>query len=127
MLRKPDFKPLQKQDFGDAPSWLDILLSPFNELIQFILDAFKGNISTQNLSLQIIDFTFTPPFQETRFLKSKSDPIQGVWIVNVRKTDGTIGGGYSGLDWVEEGGELVINGIYTSLGAERKVRIFVMY
>lgn len=127
MLRKPDFKPLQKQDFGDdAPSWLEILLSPFNDMIQFILDAFKGNIGTRNLSLQIIDFTFTAPFQETRFLKTKPDPIQGVWVAQISRPDGSPAGGFTGFDWGEEAGYLVIKGIY-SIGGNYKIRFFVMY
>lgn len=127
MLRKPDFKPLQKQDFGsDAPSWLDILLSPFNDMMQFILDAFKGNIGTQNLNLQIIDYEFTAPFVATRFLKSKSDPIQGVWIVQLSRPDGSPAGGYTGFDWSEEAGYLKVSGIY-SIGGKYKIRFFVMY
>lgn len=128
MLRKPDFKPLQKQDFGeDAPSWLDTLLSPLNELIQFILDAFKGNIGAQNLSLQIIDFNFTAPFVERRFPKIKTDPIQGVWLTKLSRQDGSPTGGNTGYDWREEGGNIVISGIYSIGAGNFNVKFFVMY
>lgn len=127
MLRKPDFRFLFKRDISSAPDWVNNLLEPFNQIIQFLIDAFNGNIGAKNLALQIIDFNFTAPFTETRFPKTKSDPIQGVWLVKLSRQDGTATGGNTGYDWREDDGNIVISGIYSIGAGNFNVKFFVMY
>lgn len=127
MLRKPDFRFVHKEDLGkNAPSWVDIFLDPFNDIIEFIIDAFNHNISVSNLNWQTIDYSFQAPFKETRFEKNRNEPIKGVVIAFLRRPDGSPGGGYTGFDWREEGDFLVVSGIY-SIAGSLQVRFFVMY
>jgi hypothetical protein len=127
VLRKPDFRFLFKRDIPSAPEWVNNLLEPFNQIIQFLIDAFNGNIGAKNLSLQIIDFNFTAPFVERRFPKTKSDPIQGVWLVKLSGQDGSATGGNTGYDWREDDGNVVISGIYLIGAGNFNVKFFVMY
>lgn len=126
MLRKADFRIVQKEDLPDSPSWIMTLLDPFNDMLQFMIDAFNGNIGTKNMSLQVIDMSFTAPFPTTSFLKTKSDPIQGVFIVRMSRPNGTTAGTWSSMNWKEESSNVVISDIVTGVG-DFQVRFFVMY
>lgn len=127
MLRKADFRPVQKKDLVNPPSWIEVLLSPFNDMMQWIIDAFKGNISVSNLSTQTIDFNFTAPFVTTRFSKIKPDPVRGVLLVSLSRPDLSATGGNSGFDWQEEGNSIVIKGIYSIGAGQFNVKFLVLY
>jgi len=128
VLRKPDFRFLFKRDIPSAPEWVNNLLEPFNQIIQFLIDAFNSNISVSNLSVQIIDFEFTAPFVETRFAKIKPEAVQAVFMANLSLPNGQPHGGNGGYDWREEGNSIVVSNIYSlSAGVKYKVKFFVMY
>lgn len=129
MLRKPNFRFIQQKDLGpSAPPWIEVLLSPFNDIIQFLIDAFKGNISISNLNIQKIDYEFTAPFVATTFAKTKNEPVQGVQMVQLCKPNLQPHGGNQGFDWAEQGNNVIIQGIYgLNPGDKFKVRFFVNY
>jgi len=113
MLRKPDFRYIQKHDLGpNAPAWIEVILDPFNDMIQFIIDAFKGNIGVLNLNVQTINFPIEAPFVQTRFLKKKSDRVYTVQIAQILKSDGTPVGAATGINWYEDGTSIVVTDIF---------------
>ncbi len=128
MLRKPDFRHLLRADLRDSPSWVNVLLSPFNDMIEFLLDAFDSNISVSNLNTQTLQFTITAPFVLTRFAKTKTDPVYGVFLNQIMKTDNTVVGVATGMDWYEDGTSIVISNLYgLTNGVAYNVKITVLY
>ena len=128
MLRKPDFRFIQKNDLGDAPKWIDGLLDAFNETTQFLLDAFNGNIAVNNLSVQTISLDITAPFTSTVVAKTKSDKVYTVLIAQVLDTNGNPLGVASGVSWHEDGSTVVIDDIFgLTSSVAYNVTITVLY
>lgn len=127
-MRKPDFERILSQDTDGAPSWFSIVLEPLNRLFEYIKESFESNISASNLKLQVIDYQFVAPFTQTRFVKTKSDKVQSVYIAQLRLSDGNPHGGNAGFDWFEENNQIVIDGIYSlGVGNRYNVRFVAMY
>lgn len=128
MIRIPDFRTLLKQDLKGSPSWVEVLLGPINQMIEFLLNAFKGNISVQNLNVQTLTIPVTAPFQMTRFAKTKPDPIYGVFLNQIMKDDGTVVGALTGIDWYEDGNSFVVTNIFgLTNGVKYQVKLMVLY
>jgi len=129
MLRKPDFRFVQKNDLGeDAPMWIQTILDPFNQMIQFLISAFNGNISVQNLSVQTIKLPVTAPFVETRVAKEKTDSVYNVQIAQILDTNGQPLTVQSGLSWYENGNSVVITNIFgLTASVAYNVTIMVQY
>ena len=127
-MRKPDFEKVLSQDIEEAPKWFNQILEPLNRLFEYVKEAFESNISVTNLKLQVIDYQFTAPFTTLGFQKTKKDPVQGVYLAQLIKSDGTPAVGNAGFDWHEANGQIFIDGIYSlGVGTSFKVRFFALY
>lgn len=60
MAKLPTITGLKREDFKDAPSWIDRLLSPLNSFIRNVYDALNGSLTFgDNVSGFIKEFTIT--------------------------------------------------------------------
>lgn len=128
-MRKADFEKVLNADVEKAEPWFKTnVLEPLNRLFEYVKEAFDSNISVTNLKLQVIDFSFTAPFVTTSFLKTKPDPVAGVYMAQLIKADGTPSIGNAGFDWHEAGGQIIIDKIYSlGVGDAFKVKFHAMY
>ena len=129
MLRKIDVRFLLRNDIGkDAPTWIESLLYPFNRIIQFLIDAFNGNISVQNLNVQTLEFSVTAPFILTRFAKSKGDRVYMVMVAQILKSTGEVVGAPVSIDWFEENNSVVVSNIFgLTTGQSYQCKLAVLY
>lgn len=112
-------------------SFLKKVVEILNLMIQYVRDAFNGDISTLNLKAQVIEFKakdlgFPPQYPMFRTPKTKKGKIVGVfvcriWLDNQQSLDNL-----STAVWSEEGDTLVIENVQgATQGAN--VRLLALY
>lgn len=112
-MRKPDFEKVLKQDVEGSPSWFSQVLEPLNRLFEYISEAFRGNISTENLKVQLITYPFSTPFIRTSFQKTRKGNVVALFISQIRTSGGGPQGGGTSMDWFDNGDEIVVEGLYS--------------
>lgn len=110
-LRLPEFREIQVRDLRDSSPFLQVILEPLNQMIQYLKQAFNGNIGASNLSIQTIMLRIEAPFQETRIAKDKPDSVYTVQVAQILDQDGNPLTGQSGVLWYEDGNSIVITDI----------------
>lgn len=80
-------------------------------MIQYLKQAFNGNIGASNLSIQTIMLRIEAPFQETKIAKDKPDSVYTVQVAQILDQDGNPLTGQSGVLWYEDGNSIVITDI----------------
>lgn len=121
-MRKPDFEKVLKQDIEESPSWFTSILEPLNRLFEYINEAFDSNISVANLKAQSLTLSFTAPFSQTSFQKTKSGKIFAVFLAQVLPQTG------STLSWEEINSQITVTSI-TGLtpGTDYNVKLLALY
>lgn len=62
MARLPTNQRLRREEFPEAPSWIERLIIPLNLFIEAVYSALNRNLTLQdNLACQIKELTFTTP------------------------------------------------------------------
>lgn len=55
----PNVKSIRKEDLGDAPDWVDNLLSALNSFMESIYTIVNGNLSfSENINCKIFNYVF---------------------------------------------------------------------
>lgn len=123
MSALPPIRRLNREDFPDAPEWLDGLLYALNQFIEAVYGALGGNLSFgQNVTAQIKTVTFktlstyAAPWNQfypetvsfTRALKSKA---QGVVLLKIVETDSAELPVGTAINWSDEDGSIIINSV----------------
>lgn len=129
MLRKIDTRLIQRNDLGkDTPSWSEGIIDAVNKTTEFLIDAFKGNISVKNLNIQTLNFTIEAPFIQTRFAKERPDRIYAVSIAQILTTSGGVVGALTGIDWFEDGNSIVVTNVFgLTSGVRYQCKLMVQY
>lgn len=112
-MKKPDFEKVLKQDVEESPSWFTSILEPLNRLFEYIYEAFRGNISLENLKVQMITYAFTTPFVKTAFKKDRKGKVTALYISQIRTAAGGPQGGGTSMDWLDNNDEIVVEGLYS--------------
>lgn len=62
MAKLPVFKRIQREDFPDAPAWVDRLLYPLNKFFEGVYAALNQNLTfTENLATGLVSLEFETP------------------------------------------------------------------
>lgn len=125
-MRFPDFERILGQD-SKLPDWFKTLWEPINRLLEYIKEAFNGEISVQNCKIQMISYRFTAPFTQTRFPKTKKGRVLAVYIAQIRKANFDPQGGGTSLDWYDDGEDIVIQGVYSVGSGEFVINFMCFY
>lgn len=117
MSALPPIRRFNKEDFPEAPPWLDKFLSPLNQFIEAVYGALSGNLNLgPNVASQIKTLTFTTPGgvltpDPLKFAKTLKAKAQGVIILTLVQEDDAENAVGTALNWIEKEGEIVINDI----------------
>lgn len=96
-MRPPIYKRLSREDFQDAPNWIDRLLLPLNQFMESTTNIFSKNISLGD-NIQARSFTLnlttsatytTGTFEPVKFSWGGSSLPTFVQVTSITKDDGT--------------------------------------
>lgn len=93
----PDFRRLNKEDFEDAPNWVDKLLTSLNAFMESTYNILNKNISlTDNLNFQVYKTSFETlatytngDFNPLSFSKTVKGRVIGIIVGQIKKEDGS--------------------------------------
>jgi len=88
----PDIRRLNREDFQDAPNWIDPMLTVINAFMDSVYNIMNRNISlTQNLNIQIVTINVeTDTNGDIKPVKLKTTVrgrVAGVSVIRVITTD----------------------------------------
>lgn len=96
-MRPPIYKRLSREDFQDAPNWIDRLLLPLNQFMESTTNIFSKNISLGD-NIQARSFTLsltttasytTGTFEPVKFSWGGASLPTFVQVTSITKDDGT--------------------------------------
>jgi hypothetical protein len=94
MAKLPEQKRLLKEEFKEAPNWIDKLLTPLNRFIETVYNILNRNVDFRNnIRCDIVEYqfkttpsgTFNLPIILKHNLRSRPD---GVLLIEIRQVDG---------------------------------------
>lgn len=118
MAQTPKIKRLSREDFKDAPAWIERLLYWLNLFLEFIVQAFNKNITfDENIQAQIKDFELTagasPSACTAEFMTTLKVKPRGLLLMRVAEQSGNyvvIGSAVS-VEWRYESGTIFITSV----------------
>lgn len=118
MAALPQIKRLTREDFKDAPDWINRLLYPINLFFDAVYSALnKGLNFQQNFAAQIQSFTITAGVAATdntaNFILTMTTKPQGLILLNASLQNGSLTpiGAAVYLDWNYDGTNINISSI----------------
>lgn len=124
-MRIPSLKKILREDLKDAPDWVNGILVPVNQFMEYIYQAMNKNISdSDNISCQIKELTYITPstypvMDNVEFLSTLKVKATGVTLLQVVDKDTYVpptSAVY--VPWVEMNGSITIYPI-TGLAASK--------
>jgi hypothetical protein len=79
MATPPRTTGLRKEDFPEAPEWLDKLLLPLNQHIQDVSNALSGGLTSENSRQEVRPLTIRMPADMPAWT---APTLSGAWVVN---------------------------------------------
>jgi hypothetical protein len=117
-MQPPKIKRLSREDFKEAPAWIDRLLYWLNVLIEYVTLAFNKNITfDENIQSQIKTFSLTAGAAASnntiQFMATMAVVPRGLILMRVVDQVGnyTPVGAAVGIDWRYEAGNIFITSI----------------
>lgn len=127
----PDVRRLNKEDFQDAPNWVDPMLNTLNQFMDSVYNLMNKNLSlTENFNIQIVNISVNTdgngdisPVKQKLSIRGK---VQGVSVIRVIKESSdttSIDAPY--VEWVQSENILSILNI-AGLNTSKKYKILLM-
>lgn len=132
-MKFPDFERNLKNDSGESPSWFSGVLENLNRLFDYIYEAFRGNISTENLKVQVIEFQstglsgFPPQYPLAVIPKKRRGKVVGVFVCFLQRVDGQVWDSLNTVIWHEDNDNIIIDNIQGVAGPLLNVRLLALY
>lgn len=114
-MKIPSLKKILREDLKDAPEWVNGILVPVNQFMEYIYQAMNRNISdSDNISCQIKELTYITPstyptMDNVEFLSTLKVKATGVTLLQVVDKDTYLpptSAVY--VPWYENNGSIVI-------------------
>lgn len=112
-------------------NWLKRFVGIFNLVLQYLRDAFNGDISTLNLKAQVLEFKAKdlgspPQYPMFRTPKTKKGQVVGVFVCRIWQDNQQPFDMANSVTWHQEGIDLVIDNVQ---GATQgvNVRLLALY
>lgn len=131
-MRLPDFEKVLHQD-QETPSWFGKILEQLNRLFEYAIEAFNGNISLQNLKVQVIEFQssgltgFPPQYPLQVVAKKKKGRVIAVWVAGLFLPNGNVWDSLNTVMWHEDGDNIVIDNVQGVAGPTLNIRLLALY
>lgn len=124
----PDLRRLNREDFQDAPKWLEPMLSVLNAFMDSVFTIMNRNISlTDNLNIQIATITVTTdsngditPIKVRTTVRGR---VIGMTVIRVLSQDQNIQAPF--IDYVQNENIVTINKL-AGLNIDTKYKIIVL-
>lgn len=138
MAKLPILKRIQREDFPEAPDWIEKLTYPINTFFDAVYNALNKNLTFgDNITSEIKEFTFTTlstyvgtaaTFEAIEFVRSIKSAPKGVILLQIYKFGSATYSPIEGdvyLDWNETNGTVTI-GLIRGLAASTKYTLRVL-
>ena len=112
MAKLPPIKSLKREDFSDAPDWLDKLIWPVNRVFESLYNALNNQITvTDNMTglTKSLTFTASSDVYPLKFAWPYAAKANHLWITNVL-TNGTFPTSFV-VDWSFDGKAVSIDNL----------------
>lgn len=124
----PDTRRLNREDFQDAPNWIDPMLTVINAFMDSVYNIMNRNISlTQNLNIQIVAINVeTDTNSDIKPVKLKTTVrgrVAGVSVIRVITTDTSSISPF--VSFIQNENILTISNI-ASLNSNQKYKIILL-
>ena len=124
----PDTRRLNREDFQDAPNWIDPMLTVINTFMDSVYNIMNRNISlTQNLNIQIVAINVeTDTNSDIKPVKLKTTVrgrVAGVSVIRVITTDTSSISPF--VSFIQNENILTISNI-ASLNSNQKYKIILL-
>lgn len=131
MSALPPIRRFNKEDFPEAPPWMDKFLYPLNQFIEAVYGALSNLNFGPNVLAQIKTLTFQTPGgvltpTPLKFAKTLKAKAQGVIILTISQEDDPENAVGTALNWEELDGEIVINDIAGLLDDKKFTATFLV-
>ena len=138
MAKLPVFKRIQREDFPDAPNWIDKVIYPINKFFESTYNALNKQLAfEENVTAEIRSFEFTTlagydgtaaNFDPLTFQRNLRSAPEGLLLLQISKfglaTYSPIEGDVY-VDWIHEEGIVTI-GLVRGLAVSTKYNLRVM-
>lgn len=138
MSKLPIIKRIQREDFPDAPAWIDKLTYPINSFFESVYNSLNKNLTFgDNIASEIKEFTFTTlasyvgtaaTWEAIEFQRSIKASPKGVVLLQIYKFGSATYSPIEGdvyMDWSETNGTVTI-GLVRGLAASTKYTLRVL-
>lgn len=139
MAKLPNIKRIMREEFKEAPTWIERLLSPINTFFESVYEALNRNITFKdNINCQIKELSFatgsaydgtTAHFTAVTFLSTLKRKAEGLILLQITQDADNYAPieGDVFVNWIDVNGEIKIS-LIRGLSASKsyKLRVLLM-